>query len=324
MRRASFLLILALAALLRVGQAQVVFGPERIDLGELLQMDRREFELKVTNGGTRALRAAELGHDCGCLRILAGGGVDLAPGASLVLRFELNTDLLEGPQRQEIRWGAARFVLSFHVVPDFVLEPGTLQLGELGRGAVGEGSVIVRARPGLDAELVLLQAPPAVELRIEELERAPGAAAAWRIHLRREVAAAAPAGAFEELVLLEPRGARVPLLRIGLFGRVVGSVEPRPSVLDFGRLEPGETARVRLRLESRDGRPFRILGYRLLGRRVAGLEGVEAALAAEIDIEAELGDSPGAQRGMLELILDHPGERRLSVAWRARVIERKP
>ena len=308
--------------------AQVVFESERFDGGELLQDEDRSYSLRLHNRGRNEVVFGPVAVDCSCLRML-DLPKSIGAGKTIALRLTIKTGMLKGPQKKTLRLLSedkrvlSSVVVKFNVVPEFRLSPERLQLGPLVPGQIVERRVLIRGRPGAKPSLFLTnQTVPQVETRLISVDQ-ESKERQWLAWVKISIPKTMKSGRFERRVPLVVKQGRVNELILHVYGDVERDLVIRPRIADFGQVFRHQEGSLKLTIESKSRRSFRIKNVLEDGVVFADFDDSLLAFRHQIVLQLPKGQTLGGKFGLIKFLTDHPETSVVDVRYRARVLEKK-
>lgn len=218
------------------------------DLGSVQRGDRVVHTFHLRNAGTATVHLKEVIPSCSCTTAPLTRK-DLAPGERLELQATFDSRTFQGPVQKSLvvtsddpEQPVLQLELKAVVRPRILGLPEVLRLP--GRRASGEAPARLELRRSDGTPLKVLGAAlkgvPALE--VEVVPEPP--AVALLLHPRQ---AAAP-GPFQGALVLQIEDAVEPRLEIPVQGSLVADLSVYPESLDLGRLAPGASSSMPLRL----------------------------------------------------------------------------
>ena len=318
---AGLLLALIIAAPAR---AQLTGRPAVFDLGRQEQAKTVRARYVIRNDGqeTASIRAVRV--SCLCARTEKAPRT-LAPGESAELIVLLETGSFEGPVRKKIMvdWGPGSRVLELEflvdVVPSWSVSATEIHLGGARPGAILETTVLADLAPGRSPQLRLGAIPAGLEAILESIAGEPNRR---RIRLRWEIPAdARPGPRLMVLPLLSDDPAK-PAVDLRLDAFVEGDLVVKPRSLSLGLHERSAEKRVRLVLESRSGRDFRLRRVQENLFLLFECDLDKAAAQQVIEVVLPRGLPVGTQKGLVRIETDHEEAPLIEIPYVFRVVDR--
>ena len=244
------------------------------DFGTVAKGTKLKYSFRMTNIYKVPLQITDIRVTCGCVQA-EGKGKLMQPGESTTLDITMNSGIFNGykmvqcfvtvgPQFVSI----AELKISATTRQDVVFNPGEVMFGVVQRGSTPSQFIDVEYAGALNwrvAEIVKNASAP-FDLKVEELNRQPGAVqrVGYRIHATLK-ADAAP-GAFSEVILLKTNDPASPTLSFNIIGNVQAPLTVVPSVVTMNSLKVGVSEETKVIV--RGSQPFRITRIDGLGQGV--------------------------------------------------------
>jgi hypothetical protein len=240
--------------------AASMFETTSHDFGPVARGAKAEYEFVLTNRFKTNVHIASAVSSCGCttptvvkewLKPYEQGAIlaHLNSGAYLGRRHATVTVTIDQPNFATVQLDVAAVVHE-----DVMIEPGSVDLGNVEAGTAAEGKAIIYRANRPDWQVWQANsADPHVSPKIVELARQNGQV--WyelRVHLD-DKATPGPLQAPIALTTNDPSAPQIPIL---IEGRVLPKVAVSPTSLFLGVLQPGEKATRQLVVWSK--KPFRI------------------------------------------------------------------
>lgn len=246
---------------------------------------------------------------CGrCVRASASK-TRLEPGETGAINFSLETRLFDQPQKTfTIRVSVgpefiseALLTITAHARSDIVLNPGSINFGNVARGSTPTQQLDVEYAGALDwkiTEIVKNGAAP-FDLRVEEFKRAGQGIRQVGYRLFATLKPTAEPGYFVETVVLKTNDANQDKFTFNITGTVQTTLSVTPAQISLSDMQPQETREFRVIV--RGAQPFRITAIEGLGK----------------GIDADKPENPATVHILtLRCKLDQPGEIRRAVTLR--------
>jgi len=307
--------MLALQSVSTQAAPRLVVDQPIYDFGSVEQGTPVEHVFAVRNGGDAPLRIERVEGTCACT-VGTTAGVALAPGDFTYVSVHLDTSRLSG-RTVKTMWvhtddplrPAHPLTLTGAVATDFVLSPPAVYLGRVRSGETVRREIrILRGRDDVDARAQTVETgTAAVRARLEPVS--DGDAQTVVV----EVDGAIGAGRFDDVVRLRTTSSRQPWLEVPIFGVVETDLAVLPPRVTFG-VNAGGAAPADIHIRNRGRRPVAVtrvtvpeaVDYELTTLR----SGVEYRLTLRLRVPPA---HPEAFEGQVEVLTDHPAEKRIVV-----------
>ena len=227
---------------------EILFDSDRVDFGVISNKEPTVKTVVVRNSGTTTLRIHSISSTCGCTSGVITPSV-LAPGAQGALTVTVYPARFLGFDSEKTLFinsnaRPANLCVVFKIDPELILEPATLDMGKIAKGASPSARVFVRQAGNEPIELKGVSVPEKDPLLVVSSIKVP--TEQWRTPDRAEyvvtvgIRPEAPSGPFATSFLLEGTCTRLPKLRYFVTGEVVAPYRVDPHILTPGRIVPGQ------------------------------------------------------------------------------------
>lgn len=240
------------------------------DFGVIMDTDKQETTFTFTNTGQGTLQI--LGRpqaSCGCT-VPDLAKTEYAPGESGSISVTFNPHGKKGDQLQVITLRTNdpdspefRFQIKAHVKSLIQFEPTAAVFTEvLEDKAASQVVTVTGAADDFEVSYVTVNRPRQFDVRVLGVKDLPSAGGATTRVAEVEVTAkpGLPRGRHQATVTVRTNDPRVPVASFQIVADVVGDMRVLPARLNLGASDPGQRFERLFRLQSRTGRPFRILG----------------------------------------------------------------
>ena len=245
--------------------AESLFSQHGVDFGPVPRGAKVRHNFVLTNHLSEPVTILDVRASCGCTTGRANA-TTVPPGGQAVIEAQMDTRNFVGRKATTLtvalmtasgRQGEAKFGVVSEILPDVVLNPGSVDFGVVAKGQTPEQVVQIERLGFPDWRFTRLIASEAfcriVDATVTEAYR-NGSGVGYNLTVR--LTPDAPAGLVrDELRLLtnDPQSPSVPVL---VTAQVQGSLTAAPKMLALGRVSPTGTAQGRYML--RADRPFTI------------------------------------------------------------------
>ncbi len=310
--------------------ADGLFAEHGVDFGTVPRGAKVRHSFLLSNRFNEPITILDVRASCGCTTGQASVAL-VPPGGSAVIEAQMDTRNFVGIKATTLtvtvitasgQQGEARFAVQSYILPDIVLNPGSVDFGVVSKGQVPEQVVTIErlGAPGWRFTKIIASDAlcKVVEAKlVESYRNAQGVGYTMTVRLKPE----ASAGVLRDEIRLlsnDPQSPSVPVL---VTAQVQGSLSATPAVLALGSIS--STAGAQGRYLVRGTQPFHIIA-------VEG-NGDGFTLAAPMDPQAktlhvltltyhpEQGSTRGDLRRAFRVVTDLPGEAPLTVNAMAHV-----
>jgi hypothetical protein len=263
MRRLGFTAVMVLLVTPALGQewAKKMFKTTEHDFGTVAKGAKAEFDFVLSNVYMEDVHIVSARSSCGCTSVRVAKP-DLKTYEEGAIHATFNTPSFQGQRAATLtivldKPFAAEVQLHVkgNIRGDVILDPGSVQMGEVTQGAPREQKVIVYHTGQSNWGVTTLKTSnPFVTAGMREIARQDGQV--W-YEMTVRLSPKAPVGYLNDHLLLttnDPQPAHIPLL---VEGRVVPMVTVSPALLNMGTVQPGKE--VTKNLVIKGNKPFRIL-----------------------------------------------------------------
>jgi hypothetical protein len=263
-RKAVLVVLLCLLACSpALGQewARKMFESTDHDFGTVARGAKAEFDFALSNIYLEDAHISGVRSSCGCtslsivnpnLKTYEKGAIHATfnTGAFLGARGATVTVTFDKPFPAEVQLHTKGFIRS-----DVVVEPGSVQIGDVDQGAAAERRVAVNFNGRNDWKITgVKSANPYLTAEVVETVRNWGQVSyALVVRLRPD----APVGYIKDHVMLATNDAQGTQIPVEVEGRILSSITVSPTSLFLGVVQPGQ--KVTKQLVVKGAKPFRIL-----------------------------------------------------------------
>jgi Protein of unknown function (DUF1573) len=278
------------------------------DFGTVEQGTRVEHAFKVRNGGSASLQISKVEGSCGCTAGVSADGI-VPPGHETWVTVSLETSRIAGHTAKTVVIHSndptvpeAALSLTGTVVTDVVVNPDTLYLGRIRRGATVRREIIVKSgRPGTPYHVVDIQSEiPSVRAHVE-----PGTAPdEERVII--EVAPDLPLGRFTDELRVRTNSPRQPVLMIPVFGSVEGDLAALPPQVTFELAADGSAAPHDVQITNRSPEPVALTSVTVPAPLAYDLRTVRDGLEWLLTLRLAGRFPVGFREAAVEILTDRP------------------
>jgi hypothetical protein len=242
------------------GWADKLFNEQAHDFGTVPRGAKLRHTFVLINRLNEPVTLLNVRASCGCTTGRATTSL-VPPGGSAAVEAELDTRNFVGKKATVLyvsfvtasgREGEAGLGVSSTILSDIVLNPGTIDFGQVTLGDTPRLTLTVD-RLGLPAWRVERMVSACRSIDASMVETARGSQLVSYL-LTVQLKADAPAGTFRDEIRLFTNDPETPVFPIQVSGTVRGDVSASPSVLSLGRVASAEGAKGRFLV--RASRPF--------------------------------------------------------------------
>lgn len=318
----------------------VSFATLKLDFGTIPDITRVGKKIVFRNVGNDLLTITNVKSGCGCtvaeLKIR-----DYMPGEEGVLEVFYDPTGRTGRQHKTIEITTndpanPRITIDVNALirPVVKFTPRGVNLRQVVRGKGASGTILVTSdRERFEITGVRVEGGALdYEIGEPEIAKKPDGTTYHKVTLTVKVAPGAPMGWFSRrLVVLslvsDDSGKMVAHEATAtMTANVVGDIETRPQRLQFGMPNPGEKYSKKIRVLSRTGRPFKVLGTEIkiqdktlpISPEISFESSVMVGTGEKVTIISLTGvfpDEPGLIRGMFVIKTDHPDQPEVSIPF---------
>jgi hypothetical protein len=269
MRRVA--LFLALAA--SVGMARTAFAQEWVntvfpsrshDFGTVARGSKVHHSFKLINTTDKEIHIVSHRPKCGCTDVSLGA-TTIPPGTQTVVEATIDTTKFTGPKASGLTLIIDRpqFVevdlsLNCFIRGDLTLTPGQADFGQINRAnkpAVEMNLAYVGGQSDWAITRMITQSPH-VTARLTDLGRSASGQVSYNLVVRLNETA--PVGFLRDEITLVTNDPSSPKIPVSVTANVQSNVVLNPTVIDLGRVRPGET--IRKTILVRSDKPFKLVG----------------------------------------------------------------
>lgn len=310
--------------------AQIKFETLVIDLGELLQMQKKEVNVVLINNSSIDANIHGLRVDCACLVLPKTRAFVLTSKERRVVPLHVETGLLRGPHRKIMQafFGPrgqkiCRIEIKFTVVPDLTFETNVLQLGAVRPGQALRRQIRITGRLGAKPKISLAALPSGITGQLIDAKSLIKGAGAWWLELNITIPKSAKAGRFSQFVKLNIQDAQITELKLAILGDVETDLSIRPRIVDFGKVDQGQDAIVKAKIQSLSQTRFKITNAIENNMVFADFDAEKLAVEHVVEFQLPQGQRLGPIFGIVKLTTSHPDVPLLELRYRAMVVKGK-
>lgn len=294
-----------------------VFPDRAHDFGTVARGSILRHSFPVENRTNQPIHISGWKAKCGCTQVEVGAR-EVPPGARTTVEAVLDTSRFQGYKASGVTLSidrpAVRSIeldLSCFIQDEVVVEPGTVDFGEVRRGDAPEvilGLEYRGTRP--DWRVVEMRTiSGAVKARLEEIAREPAGTVRYRL-----VTTLNPAnlrnGDFRDEIRLRTNDSERPQIPLSVSAKVTSEVALAPAVLNLGDVRPGEKVERTVLIRGRS--PFQVTGATAKAGAIALADdpaaGGEARPVHKLRVVLTAPSEAGAHHAILEIATDLPDE----------------
>jgi len=280
-----------------------VFPIKTHDFGTVAVASKTEFEFPIYNtlGGEMHIR--EVRASCGCTTaILKSNTIGVNEKGILTARF--NTSTFKGKKGATLTvvidrpfFSEVMLKVDGYIRSDMVFHPGSVEYGTINQGEAKSGKTKIYYAGRSDWQVVDIRAnQPWLIPVFKQVERGPGKAT---YELTVEVGPDAPAGFFQDEVIVQTNDRQMPNVPLRVSGNVVTALTVSPQSLAFGTLKPGQEVSQRLVLKGRE--PFVVASIECPGWDVKFDNNEQAKTVHLINLKMSPTTARGPQKASLTI-----------------------
>jgi hypothetical protein len=247
------------------GWAQSLFSEGGINFGPVPRGAKVRHNFVLTNRTNEAITILDVRASCGCTSGRASAS-QVLPGGQAVVEAQMDTRNFVGLKATTLtvslvtasgRQGEARFGVQSNILPDVVLNPGSVDFGLVARGATPQQVVSIERLGNPNWQFTRLIASEAF-CRVVDAKLQPSYRNANGVGYNLVVALKpdAPAGAVRDEIRLLTNDPQTPNVPILVTAQVQGSLTATPALLSLGNVTSAAGAQGRYIVRS--NRPFSI------------------------------------------------------------------
>jgi hypothetical protein len=239
-----------------------VFPERSHDFGTVARGSKLRHAFRIVNTTDSEVHIADWHTKCGCTDVKVRSR-DIPPGTQTTVEATLDTSQFQGykpsgltlildrPQSAQIDLNMTCFIRG-----DLLLNPGQVDFGVVARKSKPTVSLTLTYMGGQSnwAVTKMNTISSLVSAQLRELEHPPGSPTQYQLIATLD--SAAPSGYFKDEIALVTNDPSSPRIPISVVGTVQAAVSVSPSILNLGRLRPGQT--VTQRVLVRSAQPFRL------------------------------------------------------------------
>lgn len=286
--------------------------PKRLhDFGTVARGSKISHAFRIVNTTDQDIRIADWRTKCGCTDVRVGSR-EIPPGTQTVIEAVIDTTKFQGykasgltlvldkPQFLEVDLNLTCFIRG-----DLVVIPGQADFGIVPRGT--KPSVAINLTYGgaqPDWSVLKMQTlSEHVTARMQEVGRSPGGQVQYV--LSATLNPSAPTGFFKDEITLVTNDPTGPTIPISVSANVQSVVTAAPSILNIGRVRPGQV--VKKTVLVRSSQPFQVTGISTSSddlSAAAASKGDSAKAVQTVSLTFKAPESIGPYNGVLEIATD--------------------
>ncbi len=260
MRRSVLLCLAWIASTTAAASAQDWIAsafPERsFDFGTVARGSKVRHAFRVVNTTDQDIQIADTRTKCGCTDIRVGARL-IPPGTQTVIEATIDTTKFQGYKASGLTLVLNRpaFVeidldLTCFIRGDVVLNPGLVDFGVVARGTAPTVTLNLTYAGGQPdwAVTEMHTVSPLVSSQLRQLGRSPGGQVQYQLSATLDKDT--PSGIFKDEITLMTNDPSSPRIPVSVAGQVQSAVTVSPSIMNLGRLRPGDVVRKTVRVRS--------------------------------------------------------------------------
>ncbi len=313
---------------------KMVLQSTSIDFGRILDDKVTPFkEIAFTNEGEGTLIITNLHASCGC----TVGELDkreYAPGESGVFKVQFKPEGKSNLVRQTVTIttndpalpnNQALIEVTAFVTPIVRTDPAMINLGILRKGEfVSDMFNVIGLDP--DFKVVAVEVIGGVGMTAEILGRerisADEGREGWKVEIEVISDGSARPGIIRGHVRVHTNDPRRPSVSVTLSGQVLGDIAVSEPQIRFGSLGMGDAFERTIRVESRSGTPFKIIGFKNTSNLEEEIQWIitpvgdaENPSVYDVTMKLNMPDRPGMVRGTTIMSTDIKDEQRIQLLF---------
>jgi Protein of unknown function (DUF1573) len=313
---------------------KMVFQTTAVDFGRILDDKVTPYqEVPFTNEGEGTLIIKDLRASCGCT-VGKLEKREYAPGESGTIQVQFKPQGKSNQVRQTVTITTndpaftnyeAQINVTAYVMPIVRTDPAMINLGILRKGEFVSNifSVI-----GLyeDFKVVGVEVIGGTGITAEVLGRerisADEGREGWKVEVEVLSDGSAKPGVIRGHIRVHTNDPRRESVSVNLSGQVLGDIAVSEPQIRFGSLDMGATFEHTIRIESRSGTPFKILGFKDTSNLEDDIEWIVTPLGDTEDhsiynvkMRMQMPDRPGMVRGTTIMTTDMKDEQRIQLMF---------
>lgn len=232
------------------------------NFGTVARGSKVRHAFRIVNTTSYDVHIANWRTKCGCTDVKVGAR-DIPPGTQTTVEITLDTTKFVGykPSGLTLVFDRPQFVevdltVTSFIRGDVMLDPGVVDFGVVPRGSSRsfvQNLTYHGGRPDW-AITRLNTVSDQISAEVREISRAPGSATQYQIKVALKPNA--PPGYLKDEITLTTNDPESPSIPISVSATVQSAVTIAPSVLNLGRMRPGETRKQTVLVRS--GHPFKV------------------------------------------------------------------
>jgi hypothetical protein len=309
-----------------VGKPALKIANAEIDLGSILDVDKKKFTIEFTNAGDGVLVINRVQPSCGCTAAKPNK-TEYMPGESGVVEGEYDPRGKEGPQAKTItlftndpETPSAVVTFKSVVEPLVKIEPKVLNFGKVDK-TLGKSMFVTftSAADGFEATMATVSDDRFQTSVVKSEEVELSGKKFRRSTVEVKLAPGATVGRGTSTVAVRTNEPRADLLNVQVVAEVTGELEVKPSPATLGNLPAGQPFESKITLRSKSGKPVKVKGVELRRPNNLGLEtSIESNEYNTIHTVTIKGVAPqrsGAMQGEIAVMTEEPGEEEIKIPF---------
>ncbi|WP_144059272.1 DUF1573 domain-containing protein [Rhodopirellula sp. SWK7] len=283
--------------------SDAVFPVKSHSFGTVAVASKTEFKFPIRNTTGRDMHIREVRASCGCTTpILSSNYIPAGGEGYLLARF--NTPTFRGKKGATLTvvidqpfYSEVQLKVDGYIRSDMVFHPGSVEFGTINQGEAKTGGTKIYYAGRSDWQVVDIRANQSWLIpQFKQIERGPGKAT---YELTIAVREDAPAGTFQDEVIVQTNDRSMPRVPLRVSGNVVTSLNISPKSIAFGTVKPDQELVQRLVITGRE--PFAIASIKCPGWNVEfDNNGAEKKIHV-LSIKMTPDSARGAQRSALTI-----------------------
>ncbi|MFG0287176.1 MAG: DUF1573 domain-containing protein [Rhodopirellula sp. JB044] len=280
-----------------------VFPIKSHNFGTVAVASKTEFKFPIRNTTGRGMHIRTVRASCGCTTPILSSNY-IAPGGEGYLLARFNTPTFRGKKGATLTvvidqpfYSEVQLKVEGYIRSDMVFHPGSVEFGTINQGEAKTGGTKIYYAGRSDWKVVDIRAnQPWLIPKFQQIERGPGKAT---YELTVAVREDAPAGLFQDEVIVQTNDRSMPRVPLRVSGNVVTSLNISPKSIAFGTVKPDQELVQRLVVTGRE--PFSIASIECPGWNVDfDNNGAEKRIHV-ISVKLTPNGAQGAQRSALTI-----------------------
>jgi hypothetical protein len=239
-----------------------VFPERAFDFGTVARGSKVHHTFKVLNRTNQEIHIADTRTKCGCTEVRVGSR-DIPPGTQTIVEAVIDTTKFQGYKASGLTLVIDRpsFVevdlnLTCFIQGEIVLNPGQVDFGSIRHASTPAVSLTLGYHGGRPDFAINRMQTRSGDVTAKVQKGSPSADGSTPFVLTATLSPKVPNGAFRDQVTLFTNDPAIPTIPISVTANVQSAVTVFPSVLNLGRLRPGEV--VKKTIMVRSSQPFKL------------------------------------------------------------------